>query len=252
MAQQDLDNGPKTHDKPRAEVLIQQYQQLKGARSNFESYWQSLHDYFYIEADDISRMSAPGSELNSNVLFDATTLDAGDVLASGFMNYLTPPTSKWFGLRARNPDYKGNKKISSHMESIVDEVNYALNRSNFYNQIIASYKGSGVYGTSVLLEEETTSGSIPYLSRTSASSRMAVDVFVPITSNLNTPPNKPPAALVGTASPPRCNKKSTLPMPVRRNTPSCCTLLTVTAGTSRRPTARTSPSRPAGSTSRAK
>lgn len=151
-------------DKPRAEQLIQQYQQLKGARTNFESYWQSLHDYFYIEADDINRSYAPGSELSATTLYDATTLDAGDVLASGFMNYLTPPTSKWFGLRARNPMYKGNKKISSYMEDIVDEVNYSLNRSNFYNQIIASYKGSGVYGTSIMLEEEDVEDDIRFYS----------------------------------------------------------------------------------------
>lgn len=141
-------------DKPRADLLIQKYNALKSGRSNFESYWQSLHDYFYIEADDINRQYAPGSEVNANSLYDSTTLDSGDILASGFMNYLTPPTSKWFGLKARNPAMKGNKKVSTYLESVVEEVNSALNRSNFYNQIIASYKGSGVYGTSVLLEHE--------------------------------------------------------------------------------------------------
>ncbi len=151
-------------DKPRAEQLIQQYSSLKGARMNFETYWQSLHDYFYIEASDISRSYAPGAEINASYLYDATTLDAGDVLASGFMNYLTPPTSKWFGLRARNPIYKGNKKVSGYLEDVVDEVNYTLNRSNFYNQISASYKGSGVYGTSVMLEEEDVEDDIRFYS----------------------------------------------------------------------------------------
>ncbi len=149
---------------PRVEVLIQQYKTLKAGRDNFESYWQSLHDYFYIEAENVNRSYAPGSELFSSYLYDATTLDAGDVLASGFMNYLTPPTSKWFGLRARNPQYKGNKKVSSYLEDVVDEVNSALNRSNFYNQIISSYKGSGVYGTSVMLEEEDVDDDIRFYS----------------------------------------------------------------------------------------
>lgn len=151
-------------DKPRAQQLIEQYNMLKSGRQNFESYWQSLHDYFYIEADDINRKHAPGSELNATVLYDATTLDSGDVLASGFMNYLTPPTSKWFALRARNPIYKGNKKVSGYLEDVVDEVNSALNRSNFYNQIIASYKGSGVYGTSAMLEEEDVDDDIRFYS----------------------------------------------------------------------------------------
>jgi len=85
----------------RAEQCIMQWKGYKGGRLNFESQWQSLHDYFYIEADDISRSSSPGSELNTQVLYDSTTLEAADVLASGFMNYLTPPSSKWFSLRPR-------------------------------------------------------------------------------------------------------------------------------------------------------
>lgn len=162
MADQTPANQPNAA--PRVEILIRQYNQKKSVRANMESFWQSLHDYFYIEAQDVNRVHAPGSELNASVLYDATTLDAGDVLASGFMNYLTPPTSKWFGLRARNPIYHGNKDVSSYLEDVVDEVNSALNRSNFYNQIVASYKGSGVYGTSIMLEEEDVEDDIRFYS----------------------------------------------------------------------------------------
>lgn len=140
-------------DKPRAEQLIDLYKILKGQRINFESYWQSLHDYFFIEADDVNRTYFPGSELNSSSLYDSTTLDAGDIFASGFMNYLTPPTSKWFNLRSRNPEYKGNENVSMYFEAVAEEVNYALNRSNFYSQIFSVFKSSGVYGTSAVLEE---------------------------------------------------------------------------------------------------
>jgi hypothetical protein len=140
--------------KPRVEQLIDLFNRCKGDRSNFESYWQSLHDYFYIEATDVNAMSYPGTELKSDYLYDSTTIEAADVLASGFMNYLTPPTSKWFALRHRNPEYESNKEVNSYLEDVAEEVHYTLNRSNFYNQIIANYKGSGVYGTSAMLEEE--------------------------------------------------------------------------------------------------
>ena len=143
-----------TTNKPRADQLLDTYKMHKGLRSNFESYWQSLHDYFYIEAEDINTTYYPGTELNASYLYDSTTLESADVLASGFMNYLTPPTSKWFGLSPKNPKNRENKTIRKFLEDCTDEVNYALNKSNFYNQIIASYKGSGVYGTSVIIEEE--------------------------------------------------------------------------------------------------
>jgi hypothetical protein len=151
-----LQKEPKTSSvsKPRVQSLIDLYQQLKGQRSNFESYWQSLHDYFYIEAQDINRSYYPGTELQADALFDSTTLESADVLASGFMNYLTPPTSRWFALRAKNEKLRNNKKVSAYLEDVSDQVNYTLNKSNFYNQNIASFKGSGVYGTSAMIEEE--------------------------------------------------------------------------------------------------
>ena len=141
-------------NKPRATKLCEFYQYLKGGRSNFESYWQSLHDYYYIEAEDINVTYYPGTELNAGYLYDSTTLEAADVLASGFMNYLTPPTSKWYGLTPKSAELRSNKKVCTYLEDVRDEVNYVLNKSNFYNQMIASYKGSGVYGTSAMIEEE--------------------------------------------------------------------------------------------------
>ena len=111
---QTLEQPKQSH--PRAEQLIQFYETLKGGRSNFESYWQSLHDYFYLEAENVSSSYHPGSELNAGYLYDSTTLESADVLASGFMNYLTPPTSKWFSLRAKNPELKNNKKVATFLE----------------------------------------------------------------------------------------------------------------------------------------
>jgi hypothetical protein len=49
---------------------------------------------------------------------------------------------------------KDNKKVSSYLQEVADQVNDTLNKSNFYNQIISSYKSSGVYGTSAMIEEE--------------------------------------------------------------------------------------------------
>ncbi len=140
--------------KPRADELIQRYEKELSARKNFESYWQILHDYFLIEAENVSKSYAPGAELDPTYLWDATTLESADVLASGFMNYLTPPSSKWFRLRHKNPKLSENKAVGDFLENVTDEVMYSLNRSNFYSQIFPSYKSSGIYGTSVLLEEE--------------------------------------------------------------------------------------------------
>lgn len=144
----------KLENSARAEQLLKFYNSLKGQRSNFESYWQSLHDYFYIEAENISSSYYPGTELMVDYLYDSTTLESADILAAGFMNYLTPPTSKWFRLVAKNPKLRENKDVNDFLQDVRDEVFHTLNKSNFYNQIISAYKSSGVYGTSVMLQEE--------------------------------------------------------------------------------------------------
>lgn len=144
----------KPASKPRVAELLDRYEELKSGRRNFESYWQSLHDYFYLEAQDVNKSYYPGTELDPTYLWDATTLESADVFASGFMNYLTPPTSKWFRLRHKNPALSENKEIGDFLENVTEEVNYTINRSNFYDQMFPSYKSSGVYGTSMIFEEE--------------------------------------------------------------------------------------------------
>lgn len=144
----------KPASKPRADELIQQYEIQLSGRKNIEGLWQTLHDYFYLESPDVNKSYTPGSELDSSYLWDSTTLESADVFASGFMNYLTPPTSKWFRLRHKNPNLSENKAVGDFLEAVADEVNYTINRSNFYDQMFPSYKSSGVYGTSVIFEEE--------------------------------------------------------------------------------------------------
>jgi len=141
-------------NKPRADLLIDLYQRKKGVRQNFETYWQSLHDYFYIESANVNEQYAPGNELKSDFLWDSTTLEVADTLAAGFMNYLTPPSSKWARLVHKDMKKREDKEISNYLEDVTDEVHYALNRSNFYNTMFPTYKSSGVYGTSIILEEE--------------------------------------------------------------------------------------------------
>ncbi|MFA5340450.1 MAG: portal protein [Clostridia bacterium] len=141
-------------DKPKAQEKIDRFKELTSARGNMESYWQILHDYFYIEAQDVNVSYAPGNELSVTNLWDATTLECADVLASGFQNYLTPATSKWFKLKPRNQNLAENKAVADFLEDVSNEVYHALNRSNYYDQSFPAFKSSGVYGTSLLLEEE--------------------------------------------------------------------------------------------------
>lgn len=136
------------------ERLCAAYEQAKASRSSFDTHWQTLHDYFYVEGDDSNRSSYPGNELCFDSLYDTLSLNTADVLAAGLTNYLTPPTTKWFGLTTKNPALMQSKNVKQWLQDTEDELYHILNNSNFYNQITPFYKSSGVYGTAVMLEEE--------------------------------------------------------------------------------------------------
>ena len=137
-----------------AEKIITFKGHLKGQRSNFDTYYQTLHDYFYVEAENINRTYYPGTELDFLYLLDGTSLELADTLASGIANYLTPSASNWFTLEHPDRALRDQKNVRLWMQDVADEVNFVLNRSNFYNQMPIFYKGSGVYGTSVLILED--------------------------------------------------------------------------------------------------
>jgi hypothetical protein len=137
-----------------AEKIIRFKGNLKSQRQTFDTYYQTLHDYFYVEGENINRTYYPGNELDFFYLLDGTSIELADVLASGIMNYLTPGSTRWFALEHPDKAIRERKDVRQWMQDTTDEVNYILNRSNFYNQMPQFYKGSGVYGTSVLMLEE--------------------------------------------------------------------------------------------------
>jgi hypothetical protein len=47
-----------------------------------------------------------------------------------------------------------SKEVSDFLDTVADEVYHTLNKSNFYEASFPNYKSSGVYGTSILMEED--------------------------------------------------------------------------------------------------
>ena len=135
-----------------AEKISKNFGHLKNSRADFDSYYQILHNYFYVEGNSITSKKNKGAEINT--LLDATSLNSGDVLASGLANYLTPEASKWVFLQHSNPALRDNRAVKQWCQDTTDEVLLTLSRSNFYNQMPIFYKASGVYGTAGLFCEK--------------------------------------------------------------------------------------------------
>lgn len=133
--------------------IVKEKDECRSNRTNFETYWQTLHDYFDNVGLDVNTTNYPGTELSINRLYDTYTLEAADILAAGLHNYLTPAATRWFGLRTQDPLKMEKKRVLHYLKDIESEVIHTLNRSNFYDVMPEFYKKSGVYGTSILFEE---------------------------------------------------------------------------------------------------
>lgn len=133
------------------EKICQNLERMRSARTDFDSFYQVLHNYFYVEAGNVTDRKNPGAELHT--LLDATSLDCADVLAAGLANYLTPESSKWVYLEHQNPALRDDDEVKAWMYDVSQEVLTTLAHSNFYNQMPIFYKASGVYGTSTLVCE---------------------------------------------------------------------------------------------------
>ena len=134
-----------------AEKIIKNQQRLRSDRISFDNLFQDLHNFYYVESDNITTKKTRGSEITK--LLDTTSLDAADIAAAGLSNYLTPESSKWLFLEHPNPELRDNKEVQNWMHDAADELLYTFARSNFYNQMPIFYKSSLVYGTASMVTE---------------------------------------------------------------------------------------------------
>lgn len=119
----------------------------KGDRVNWESYWQTVHDYWAIETDNINRTYSPGDELDFVELYDATSLNLANILPSGLMHRMTPFSGHWIGLRHKDPMMNNKRAVGRWYKEAEDEIFYILSNSNFYDEIFSFYKDTSIYGT---------------------------------------------------------------------------------------------------------
>lgn len=146
-----------------AEKIVKNFKSLKNSRMDFDSLYQDLHNYFYIDSSNITKKKNKGAGINSApALLDSTSLYSANVLASGLANFLTPEASKWVYLQHSNPALRDNKEVKEWLQDVQAEVLLTLSRSNFYNQMPIFYRSSGVYGTAGLFCEKDSDDGVRF------------------------------------------------------------------------------------------
>lgn len=120
---------------------------MKTNRYNHDSYWQEVADYTLPKRDfNVERSQA---QKRMTTVYDATAIHATEQLAAGLHGMLTPPSTKWFFLKASNiPETDSNRSwldmATKYLSNVFSspESSFATSVYELYLDIVAFGNGS--------------------------------------------------------------------------------------------------------------
>ena len=130
------------------ELILRRHAQALERRRAHEPVWQDCYDHV---------LPRPGQ---GAALFDATAADAAEQLAASLLAELTPPWSRWFGLKpARMPQAEEEaRRVVAALDDAAETLQGHFDRSNFALEMHQAFLDLVVTGTGVLLVEEAPPG----------------------------------------------------------------------------------------------
>ncbi|MFO1188505.1 MAG: portal protein [Alphaproteobacteria bacterium] len=149
-----------------AEDLIQRRRRLADARRGWETHWQELAEMLLPQrADFLPSRTAGGKRTEQQ--FDSVPLQAVRALAASIDGLLKPKSSRWFGLKADDPDLDGDDDVKAWLEHVEDRLYAALHepRSRFAQRTAEVELDLVVFGTGCLyVGERPSRGGITFRS----------------------------------------------------------------------------------------
>lgn len=112
---------------------------LTNQNANYRAYCEDIADYCLPRKAWINTIRTKGERIKFNFLYDSTAIRAVRFTSAGFHSNLTNPTSRWFGLEARNKKLMKRSDVRRYFKDVEDEIYSVLGASNFYNTIQEFY-----------------------------------------------------------------------------------------------------------------
>lgn len=139
----------------KAEAILAKFEKLKSDRHNWNSHWDEVAEYFVPRKDEALGAQTRG-EKKFNLLYDSTSVQANETLASALQGMLTNPTSIWFGLSSGNKNIDKIKEVREWLQEATLITLKTLNDSNFNSEVYEVYIDLGGLGTSLfrVLEDD--------------------------------------------------------------------------------------------------
>ena len=142
---------------PLIAQLDRRYKTLQSKRSNWEKHWQELADYMLPRKADITKKRTQGDK-RTELIYDGTAVHSVELLASSLHGMLTSPSTPWFSMRYRDPSLQNNDLANEWLETCMDQMYQAFNRSNFQQEIHELYYDLVVFGTAAFYVEGDRDG----------------------------------------------------------------------------------------------
>jgi len=142
-----------TESTASAGELLRRLGEMQAKRATWEAHWQELADHVLPRRAEIVRHGSPG-EKRMGKLYDATAIQANELLAAALHGMLTSPATPWFELALNDARLMGEAGVAAWLEESARRLHGALNASNFQTEMHELYLDLGCFGTAALFIEE--------------------------------------------------------------------------------------------------
>jgi hypothetical protein len=143
----------------KGDDILQRFDQLKVARSPFDSSFQKIAEYVRpIRADFDTQRTA--GERRDRKIYDSTPARALQNLTAGVYGMFTNPANEWIGVHAQDNELDEYQPHREYLEGLTTLLldSMAPSQSRFYSQIKSFYADWGGFGNGAFWVEDDARG----------------------------------------------------------------------------------------------
>lgn len=135
------------------------FERARRRRAAWEGLWRDCYQFAQPNRGHGFEPLAAGSSKHVDRLFDGTAPDAVEQLAASLLAELTPPWSRWFGLRSgHDVPQAAEDEVDQALEDATERLQGHFERSNFAVEIHQCFLDLVTIGTATLVFQEAPLG----------------------------------------------------------------------------------------------
>ncbi len=145
----------------KANKLVRRFDSLKGERQTWETLWQEIADRVAPNNASFTSDLTPG-EKRMQRIYDATGIQANNMLAAGMFSLLTSPSQKWFEMAAGDEKINKNPQAVIYLKQITNIMLHEMRKpkAGFNTALHELYIEFGAFGTSSVFATEGRDSSL--------------------------------------------------------------------------------------------